>query len=234
MLLPDRGEDDGDPPGLVGPVDPRLPSIRDGEPPMPPRTQKYVPPPPVSVRTVPTDALTSVWMRLAMLVAMIVYAVAADAKDAPPEWMLALVSVAIGIIPDKVLNALIPPPLRRWVAGRPRRALLGSAKLVTIQTDAGDTWITHVPSIPVSHAGPEPVRWPFRVMSGLIALLCMIVAMIAPGEIPLLARLVGFAVGAVFGGIALVPDGDVTRMLPRISTGPRLPPAGGAARLDAD
>jgi hypothetical protein len=227
MPLPDRREDEGDPPGPIGPVNARLPSIRDGEPPMPVRTQKYVPPPPVSARPAAAGGAAAVWLQLAMTVAMFIYVMVTDANELPPEWVLALIFIGIWIIPQEVLNALVPGFVHRWLAGRRRQSLLRSSKLATVQTDSGDTWITHVPSIPADGASPAAVRFPFRIGAGLIALLCMAVATLSPGDSPLLERLICFAGGVAFGGIALVPDGDLTRMIPRISRAPRLPAGDG-------
>jgi hypothetical protein len=97
-----------------------------------------------------------------------------------------------------------------------------------IQADSGETWITHVPSIVVEDADRN-VRLPFRVMSGLIALMFMLLTMLPFDEMTLFVRVAGFLGGVVFGGIALVPAGDVRRIVPRISTAPRLPVAGGDA-----
>ena len=103
-----------------------------------------------------------------------------------------------------------------------------------IQTDSGDTWITHVPSI-VAEDAHSTVRGPFRAMSVLLALLFMLMAMVPAVDTSLSMRIISFLGGVVFGAIALVPAGDVRRMLPRISTAPRLPAAGGDAdRADAD
>ena len=56
---------DGVTPGLIGSVNPRLPSIRDGEPPMPARTQKYVPP---AHADLPRFDPAVGWARVALLV----------------------------------------------------------------------------------------------------------------------------------------------------------------------
>lgn len=206
--MPDRGEpDDGVTPGLIGPLQPRLPSIRDAEPPAPARTQKFVPPaqadPPVIDPAVR-------WARVAMLLAMFVILW----SEAAPEWVAAALLLAVWTIPDRVLQRLIPKRLRQ----EPR----------VIQTDSGDTWITHVPSIAAADADRN-VRLPFRVMSGLIALSCMLLAIFPVDGMTLFVRLTWFVVGVVFGGIALVPAGDLERMIPPISTAPRLPAAGGDA-----
>lgn len=224
MLLPDRGEDEGDPPGLTGPASSRLPSSRDADPPMPARTHKYVPPPPVTVRKAAGDPMAAVWLRLAMIVAVFVYMMATDAKELPPGWVLGLIIVGIWNIPQKVLNAVIPGFVHRWLASRRRQSLLRSGQPVLVQTDPGDTWITHVPSIRANDANRTSVRLPFRVAAAMIALPCMFLAMVSGGEIPLFDRLIFFAMGAAFGGIALVPGGDVRRMFPRISrAAPHLP-----------
>jgi hypothetical protein len=208
MLLPDRGEpDDGVTPGLIGPLQPRLPSIRDAEPPMPARTQKYAPSPAADPPVI--DPAVS-WVRVAMLLAMFVILW----SEAAPEWVAAVLLLAVWTIPGRVIQRLIPKSLRQ----EPR----------VIQADSGDTWITHVPSIAAAEAD-RAVRLPFRVVSGAIALLCMLLAMLPFDEVPLFVRIASFLGGAVFGGIALVPAGDLKRIVPPISTSPRLPAAGGDA-----
>ncbi|HEX9937957.1 MAG TPA: hypothetical protein VGB15_12575 [Longimicrobium sp.] len=207
MLLPDRGEpDDGVTPGLIGPLQPRLPSIRDAEPPAPARTQKFVPP---AQADPPVIGPAVRWARVAMLLAMFVILW----SEAAPEWVAAALLLAVWTIPDRVLQRLIPKRLRQ----EPR----------VIQTDSGDTWITHVPSIAAD--ADRNVRLPFRVMSGLIALSCMLLAIFPLDAATLFVRLTWFVVGVVFGAIALVPAGDLDRIIPRISTAPRLPAPGGDA-----
>ena len=201
MLLPDRGEpDDGITPGLIGPLHPRLPSIRDGEPPMPARTQKYVPSPDADL---PGFDPAVRWARVALLLALFVILL----LEWSPAWVNAVLLLGAWMIPDRALQRLIPKSLRQ----QPR----------LIQTDSGDTWITHVPSI-VAEDADRSVRLPFRVMSGSIALICMLLAMLPFDEVTLFVRVAAFLGGVVFGGIALVPAGDLTRMVPRISTAPRL------------
>jgi hypothetical protein len=158
-----------------------------------------------------------------MFVALIVYLMVTDAGEQPPEWALALISVGICLIPRKVLDALTPAPLRHWPE---------SSRPGTIQAPAGDTWITHVPTIRTPHAERTTIRLPFRVLSAVGALLGMFGAIVTGGEVPLLMRILMFLFGGVFGGFALVPDGDLTRMFPRISTGPRLPAGSGDADAD--
>lgn len=213
MLLPDRGEpDDGITPGLTAPLHPRLPSIRDGEPPMPARTQKYVPSP---VADLPGSDPAVRWVRMAMLLAMFVILL----SEAAPEWVAAVLLLAVWTIPGRELQRLIPKALRQ----QPR----------LIQTDSGDTWITHVPSI-VAEDAERTVRLPFRVMSGPIALLFMLLAILPAGDMSLFERVASFLGGVVFGAIALVPAGDLKRMVPRISTAPRLSAPGDADAGQAD
>lgn len=202
MFLADRTQpDNGITPGL-------MPSIHDGEPPMPARTQKYVPP---AQADLPGFAPAVGWVRLAMLLATFVILL----WDAVPEWVYPVFPLAMWAIPDRVLQRLIPKPRRQ--------------QPTVIQGDSGDIWITDVPSILVEDAIRSNVRLPFRVMSGLIALASMILAMALDDGGSLLVRITYFLVGMIFGGIALVPGGDLRRILPRLSTAPRLPAPGGDA-----
>ncbi len=208
MLLPDRGEpDDGITPGLIGPVNPRLPSIRDGEPPMPARTQKHVPP---AHADLPRYDPAVGWARAVLLGAALAVVLSIEL----PWWAFSLVLLAPCMITDKALQRLLPKRLRQ----QPR----------VVQTDSGDTWITHVPSI-VAEDAHGIVRGPFRAMSALIALLFMWMAMVPAVDMSLSMRIMSFLGGVVFGAITLVPAGDVRRMLPRISTAPPLPAPGGDA-----
>lgn len=206
MLLPDRGEPgDGVTPGLIAPLNPRLPSVRDGEPPTPVRTQKYVPPP---LADSPGLDHPAAWMRIALFLVWFVFVLVQE----PSLWVVALLYLVIWAIPGKVLKRLIPAPLRR--------------DPTLIQGDSGDTWITHVPSILVEDASRNTVRLPFRVLSALIALASMLLAMEMDDQASLFVRITFFLCGMVFGGVALVPDGDLRRMVPRFSSHARLPAPG--------
>ena len=174
---------------------------------MPARTQKYVPPPDADL---PGFDPAVRWAQVAMLLAMFAILL----SEAAPEWVSAVLLLAVWTIPGGVLQRLIPRSLRQ----QPR----------VIQTDSGDTWITHVPSI-VAEDADLNVRLPFRVMSGLIALSCVLPAIFPVDGMTLFVRLTWFVVGVVFGAIALVPAGDLDRIIPPISTALRLPAPGGDA-----
>lgn len=118
------------------------------------------------------------------------------------------------------------PRLRRWVARTRRMAALESPETMMVGADSGDGWITHAPSVRAQDAVRSTIRLPFRVLAGLGALFASFGAMVMDGEVPLIARVCMLLFGIVFGAFALVPDGDLGRMLPRISSGPRLPAPG--------
>ncbi|HSU14897.1 hypothetical protein [Longimicrobium sp.] len=201
MLLPDRDEPaDEIVPGLIGSLNPRLPSTRDSEPPMPART-----PPPTQVvsRAVDPEVGST---RLVLFLAWFVFVVAQE----PGIVESALLYLVVWMVPAKVLDQLVPKRLKR---------------ATTIQSDSGDTWITRVPSIR-AEADRSPVRLPFRVMSAVVALVFMLPAMIPINDLQLFERIAFFLGGMVFGGIALVPGGDLKRMVPRFSSHPRLPAPG--------
>lgn len=224
MLLPDRSDPDAEklPVGWTGSLNPRLPSIRDGEPPMPARTQKYAPPP----ARVPTSDPAESRMRVALLAVLLGVVAIHVATGLLPEWALWAVFFWICVAPGATLARLLPRGVRQWLEQHPKSAPLLPPRPTIIQTDAGDTWITYVPSVRVDDADRPAIRLPFRVMSAVVALLFMFLAMLPAEEIGLFERIASFLGGVVFGAIALVPDGDLTRMIPRISTAPRLPAGG--------
>ncbi|HEU4562485.1 MAG TPA: hypothetical protein VFS20_31940 [Longimicrobium sp.] len=219
MYLPDRGEPaDGIVPGLIGPVNPPLPSIRDSDPPMPARTQKFVPSRtqkvvPVASPDLPASDPDVFWLRMVLYIALCIWD--------PELWVFALLLLGIVTIPGTTLEPLLP----KHLIPKQLRPKSLRQQPTLIQTNSGDTWITHVPSV-VPEGAPSTIRLPFRVMSGLLALLCMLMGMVPEVDASLSMRITSFLGGVVFGAVALVPDGDLRRLLPRISTAPRLPAPG--------
>jgi len=193
----------------------RRPSVPDSDPPMPARTLKWNPPP---ATVLYTDEAGTLWMRVVVTVIVALTTLGYFAADWLPRWVPWVLFVVAWSLPDRALGHLLP-----------------HRGLKAVRPDQGDS-LTHATSVrgegeravraSTREAGGErsTVRLPFRIISGMVALLFMLLAMFADGDVTLLERIVSFAGGITFGGIALLPGGDLSRLI-RAS-----PPAGGFPR----